>query len=112
MQPGTLTARQVTTVEQADRSKDLSLLLRTGGSALAIRAVVRHGVEAIGHGSDRRGLGNLVGLQAAGVATAVPALVVAARDIGGEIEAVASREELAAPHRVLLHHHPFIGAQG
>src|SRR5207248_6329075 len=83
----------------------------SGGPALAVRPVVRHGIEAVGHRGDRSGLRDLVALETARIAAAVPALVVAAGDIGGEVGAVAAREELAAPHRVLLDHHPFFRAE-
>src|SRR5439155_6470584 len=57
-----------------------------GGSPLAVRSVVRHRIEAIGDGGDRGGLWNLLAFEPARVAAAVPAFVVAARDVSGKVE--------------------------
>ena len=75
---------------------------------LAVRAVAGHRVEGVADQHDAAGQRDLAGLQAVGVAAAVPALVLVADRAGDLFKAGHGHDDALADHRVLLHHFPLL----
>src|SRR6185369_3587518 len=70
---------------------------------LTVGAVGAEGVPDVDGSEDAGGKGNLLSLQAAGVACPVPLLVMAVRDVEGGTQEADRREHLMRDHRMALH---------
>ena len=84
---------------------------RRDGNGARVRAIVRHGVESVGHREDARAQGDVLAPEPVGIAGAVPALVVMIDDGDGVPEKRHVLDETAAHRGMRPHDLPFVGGQ-
>src|SRR5713101_8576056 len=76
-----------------------------------VRAIVRHGIERIGHREDPSAQGDVLAPQPFGVAGPIPPLVVVVDDGNGPAQEWHVLDEAPADFRMRAHDLPFVGRQ-